>query len=935
MRFTRSFQDWCMGCGAEELLDCYEAGQNPIPASQIGFSSALTASFLCPRCGYQWRRSLNKATRWGAKLDCPVCHGRMPWGDNIWTKRYPELLLQWDYQANTVEPEHYGNVNNLFHWRCQRCRNHWQARLKDRIRSAESARRSGSELCPFCSKQKISPQYNLAECYPELSHQFAVDLNGGIQPEAFFPAGSQKVWWRCDYDPTHVWQDRIANRTLLLRGCPHCARLFKITYTARVLFYYLRRVFPDCACEYPEGSYHIDICLCSCRIAIEHHGYTHLREESRRRDIRRRDELLRKGYRHVLWIAESPEPVSGFLLEGDVLTYYDPAPYRQMDRLVCRVFQWLEALTGEIIHFDPPDFMRDRQKIEDTYYYERRRRSLAVCFPELAKEWSKKNGSPPEAVLAGASRSGIWECAACGKEFTAIVANRTKRHSGCPYCAGKLPTETNNAAVRFPHLLLDWDSDGNDKSLYELLPNTKYMAAWVCHTCGHRWKTMLANRACPHGSQCPVCGHTVPTEEHNLAVKNPELAAFWHPTRNGTVTPDQVMPRSNKRWWWRCPKGHEWQGAPNSMKKTPAAQICPCCRNDRVCSDNCLEETDPELAAQWHPTQNGSLTPRDVKAASSRSVWWLCGRGHTFRARVDNRSIQHSGCPYCRNQKVSDDNCLAAVFPQLAREWHPDKNGGLTPWDVTARSTKSIWWACRKKHEWQMPVNKRSVRGQGCPYCSGRRASPEHCLAAARPDLVSQWHPEKNGSLTPWDVAPGSGQKVWWRCENGHEWKAAVGGRRNGKGCPYCAKRARKGISLDTAAPELCAQWHPVYNPLPPSAYMAHSNKKVWWRCENGHEWQASPDSRINGSGCPYCAGRLACKENCLSALNPALASEWDNEVNGDLTPEQVLPKSMRSVGWICSFCGHRWNMPIAYRTEGSGCPVCRERRGRRRENRL
>ena len=141
----------------------------------------------------------------------------------------------------------------------------------------------------------------------------------------------------------------------------------------------------------------------------------------------------------MLWLAESPEPISGFILDGDVLTYYDPAPYKKLDQLICYVLHWLEALTGEVIYFNTPDFIQDHQKIENTYYHERRQRSLAVCFPELGREWSKKNGSPPEAVLAGSSRNGIWECGTCKREFAAIVANRTKQHSGCPYCAGNSP----------------------------------------------------------------------------------------------------------------------------------------------------------------------------------------------------------------------------------------------------------------------------------------------------------------------------------------------------------------------------------------------------------------------------------------------------------------------------------------------------------------
>ncbi|MCI6567534.1 MAG: zinc-ribbon domain-containing protein [Dysosmobacter sp.] len=32
---------------------------------------------------------------------------------------------------------------------------------------------------------------------------------------------------------------------------------------------------------------------------------------------------------------------------------------------------------------------------------------------------------------------------------------------------------------------------------------------------------------------------------------------------------------------------------------------------------------------------------------------------------------------------------------------------------------------------------------------------------------------------------------------------------------------------------------------------------RVWWQCERGHEWQAVIFSRVQGAGCPVCAGRV------------------------------------------------------------------------------
>ena len=68
-------------------------------------------------------------------------------------------------------------------------------------------------------------------------------------------------------------------------------------------------------------------------------------------------------------------------------------------------------------------------------------------------------------------------------------------------------------------------------------------------------------------------------------------------------------------------------------------------------------------------------------------------------------------------------------------------------------------------------------------------------LQAANPKLASEWHPEKNGKLTPADVVAGSVKKVWWICPKGsdHVWLATIASRNSGCGCPYCSgKKASK-----------------------------------------------------------------------------------------------------------------------------------------------
>jgi hypothetical protein len=139
---------------------------------------------------------------------------------------------------------------------------------------------------------------------------------------------------------------------------------------------------------------------------------------------------------------------------------------------------------------------------------------------------------------------------------------------------------------------------------------------------------------------------------------------------------------------------------------------------------NSLATRRPQVAREWHPTRNGGRTPDDFVWSSNEQVWWKCAHGddHEWRARINNRTSNDTGCPVCAGATPGADTCLAAVFPKLAAEWHSLRNGSLTPAQVTAQSNRIAWWRCRLGHEWKASVQNRA-RGAGCPFCSDNRAS--------------------------------------------------------------------------------------------------------------------------------------------------------------------------------------------------------------------
>lgn len=281
------------------------------------------------------------------------------------------------------------------------------------------------------------------------------------------------------------------------------------------------------------------------------------------------------------------------------------------------------------------------------------------------------------------------------------------------------------------------------------------------------------------------------------------------------------------------------------------------------------------------------------------------------------------------NRLTLADYC-ASENHELIKRWDKEKNGLLTPADVTIGSHRKVWWRCSKGHEWPAEV-KSSVNGTGCPVCANRLVlQGVNDLASTDPELAAQWDTEKNGSLRPEHISAGSRKKVWWRCPLGHSWRTTVFSRSEGTGCPVCAGRVvEKGYNdLVTSHPRLAEQWdHDKNGSLKPSDIMAGTKRKVWWLCGEGHSWQATVASRSNGAGCPYCTGKTVIEgvSDLLSRM-PELAEQWDHEKNEGIRPENVSMYSNRRVWWKCRL-GHSWRAPVSSRADFKGCPYCTGRR--------
>ncbi|MCP5046842.1 MAG: zinc-ribbon domain-containing protein [bacterium] len=409
----------------------------------------------------------------------------------------------------------------------------------------------------------------------------------------------------------------------------------------------------------------------------------------------------------------------------------------------------------------------------------------------------------------------------------------------------------------------------------------------------------------------------------------PSLAIEWHQVKNKKLGPGDVTPDDSTQVWWECNQKHEWRAAVADRVSGACCPFCPRVTKPFL-NMKTLAEAQPEAAKYWHPEKNGDRTLDRFSHKSAGKVWWKCEKGHEWYATIYSMRYK----PRCRicypGKRTSPDYNLAVKKPRLARQWHPTKNGTLTPSDIAPYSAQEVWWKCRNGHEWiAKPVNRRIQ--PYCPHCRLEKRRKSYHLEVMVPEIVSLWHPSKNGDRKPSDFTPGSIEKVWWKCEKGHEFERGIGSMKNNQTCPVCNKIQRNAKhNLLVQNPELAREWHPVKNgDLTPDKVRPHSEVKVWWLCPNGHEYQATLGNRNRGGGkgrgCPYCSGRKDLSKESLAILLPELAKEWHRKKNGDLTPENVSTISTRLVWWRCKK-GHQWQATIKSRTLNKkylNCPRC------------
>lgn len=477
--------------------------------------------------------------------------------------------------------------------------------------------------------------------------------------------------------------------------------------------------------------------------------------------------------------------------------------------------------------------------------------SLFVSNPELEKEWdyelNNSDGLNPMMLVSGSNKSAHWICP-LGHRYEALIVNRTRKKTGCTYCAGQAVLGGfNDLATTRPDLLVEWDYEENEKraiSPQTVMRGSHIEASWICPI-GHRYVKEINSRC--QGQGCVTCAKESQTSF-------PEQAIFYYISkffpdainRYGKPEIDIFIPSLNF--------GIEYDGEYSHKDKTQSEK-----KKDEIIKSRGIilvrvkeskkNYADTDNIIYCRPNSSNSF----LEEVLSKICKLLCSKYEVdcnFDVNIsrDRIAIEEQ---YIFSVKK---NSIASFLPEAVKEWDYGKNGLINPEYVSHGSSHEYYWICSKGHSYSRSPKKRSL-GYGCPICQDYRYLKGHNdFCTKYPQFVPLWDVDKN-DIKPNSIKYTNANIYWWRCAKGHSYQTKISQIVKYGGCIVCAGRLTtlvKGVNdLLTIFPETAAEWDYEKNNTTPEEYLAKSNKKVYWKCKTcGESWESRIYKRTN---CPHC----------------------------------------------------------------------------------
>lgn len=289
---------------------------------------------------------------------------------------------------------------------------------------------------------------------------------------------------------------------------------------------------------------------------------------------------------------------------------------------------------------------------------------------------------------------------------------------------------------------------------------------------------------------------------------------------------------------------YQWYATPDHILR---GQGCPLCSRS-------MKKTHNQYVSELL-TKNRSIVALEQYVNGKTKILHKCLiDGYKWYAAPES-TLMGTGCPVCAGKMVLVGvNDLLTTHPDVAKEWNYERNGELSPNQVSYGSHKKVWWKCRMcDYEWEALISSRS-QGAGCPICGIKQNTKKR--TKSHEQYIKEVE-QINPNIIVVEKYINAKIPILHRCKiDGYEWYARPSNILKGRKCPKCEKHIHKTQERYVAEVS-------VINPdIIVIGQYVNINTKILHQCKiDNYKWEAKPTHILSGHGCPACNRSIGEKE--------------------------------------------------------------------------
>ena len=495
MASRQTLRQWCIENNKSVFLnewDYEKNAENGLTPDNVGCkSSKYCVRWICPR-GHSYEAYVGNRTR--RNDGCPYCSDhKLLKGFNDLSFIVPEICSEWDEDrnreehekdvANGVKEPHPATPQDIL-WGSSK-KVYWKCKFGHMFKASPNSRHTTREgffaMCNRCAdnnrslarKKKRAKKNNLALQLPQAAEEW-VSSENGLTPEQVSCHSKEMVHWRCRKG--HEFDKRITDRVyqkdgmLFFHQCGECLRHTKTSIPEQLIYFYVKKVFPDTVNTYIKLGVELDVFIPSRRIAIEYDGsYTHKNRIDR---DNKKDDIC------------ASKDVAFYRFRAKALPNTKSAKRITVDETNVGVIDGLKTFFHDIgVSAPEMDIDKDYDDIL-SIFHERVMTSVASTW--LISEWDyNQNSLDPNFISAKETKIKVhWICPLCHASYESYPYNRYVRKTEHPYCPNKKSLRRNVRRVKNVDTDEIFDCISDAEKVYGKAGNTS-----ISCCCRGRYKT--------------------------------------------------------------------------------------------------------------------------------------------------------------------------------------------------------------------------------------------------------------------------------------------------------------------------------------------------------------------------------------------------------------------------------------------------------------